>query len=428
MGQQERRHERPSILSNLIAPYVIAAGTVTASPAMRKLAILTIINALGNGLFATINILFYTQHLGFSIGVVSAALFAATVLAIGGDFLSGKVSDASSPKPVFLSGLVLSALATALLLAVWNEVSFVMALCLISLGQGLCMSSNTTLIRRLARENPALTRASLRSLLTIGISAGALIAGVVLDTETLRAFQAAILANALTFVIAAALLARISVPAKPPGMPGRPNPILPNHRFATFSLANGVIGIYMHALSFALPLWAIMHHPGLTWVVGVLVAVNALLTATFQVPASAGISNINSASCRLVIGAICIASSYVFFVAGWSASTAVLILALVLFLALHTMGEVLYSAGTMELLFRLAPESQQGQYGAFYGISNGLMASLAPAVLGFAIATTGGWGWWLLASLTIALAFVVRVVSMREHNVASPDPIEVVTN
>ncbi|MGO1808908.1 MAG: MFS transporter, partial [Micrococcaceae bacterium] len=169
---------------------------------MRKLAILTIINALGNGLFATINILFYTQHLGFSIGVVSAALFAATVLAIGGDFLSGKVSDASSPKPVFLSGLVLSALATALLLAVWNEVSFVMALCLISLGQGLCMSSNTTLIRRLARENPALTRASLRSLLTIGISAGALIAGVVLDTETLRAFQAAILANALTFVIA----------------------------------------------------------------------------------------------------------------------------------------------------------------------------------------------------------------------------------
>lgn len=189
-----------------------------------------------------------------------------------------------------------------------------------------------------------------------------------------------------------------------------------------------MIGIYMHALSFALPLRAIMHHPGLTWVVGVLVAVNALLTATFQVPASAGISNINSASCRLVIGAICIASSYVFFVAGWSASTAVLILALVLFLALHTMGEVLYSAGTMELLFRLAPESQQGQYGAFYGISNGLMASLAPAVLGFAIATTGGWGWWLLASLTIALAFVVRVVSMREHNVASPDPIEVVTN
>ena len=61
MDQQERRHERPSILSNLIAPYVIAAGTVTASPAMRKLAILTIINALGNGLFATINILFYTH-------------------------------------------------------------------------------------------------------------------------------------------------------------------------------------------------------------------------------------------------------------------------------------------------------------------------------------------------------------------------------
>lgn len=381
-------------------------------------------NALGNGLFATINILFYTQYLGFSIGFVSAVLFAATVVAIGGDFLAGKVSDASSPKPVFLSGLILSALATTLLLVVRSEVSFVAALCLISLGQGLCMSSNTTLIRRLAREDPALTRASLRSLLTIGISAGALLAGVVLGHGSLGAFRIAIEANALTFVIAAALLAGIRVPAAPPGVPGRPNPILPDRRFAAFSLANGAISVYMHVLSFALPLWVIMHHPGLTWVVGVLVALNALLSAMFQVPASAGIRTIDSAGRRLVVGALCIAASYLIFVAGWTASIAVLLLALVLFLALHTLGEVLYSAGTMELLFRLAPESRQGQYGAFYGISNGLMASLAPMVLGFALATTGGWGWWVLAGLTIALALLIRMVSLRDRGAEIQDPVE----
>lgn len=55
------------------------------------------------------------------------------------------------------------------------------------------------------------------------------------------------------------------------------------------------------------------------------------------------------------------------------------------------------------------------------------MASLAPAVLGFAIATTGGWGWWLLTGLTITLAFVIRVVSMREHNATSQDSVEAVT-
>lgn len=399
------------MLPQLLAPYRTAAAAVTDSPALRALAASTLVNALGNGLFATISILFYTQHLGFSVGWVSATLVVATLLAIGGDLLSGKVSDASSPRPVLIAGLALSALATTLLLVVWNEVSFVVALCLISLGQGLCMSSNTALIRRLARENPALARASLRSLLTIGLSVGALLAGVVLSNGSAAAFRIAILGNAVSFVLAALLLLRITVPPAPAGMPGRPRPVLPDRRFAVFSLANGAIGIYLHVLSFAIPLWTVLHHPELTWVVGLLIAVNALLTATFQVPASAGISSLRSASGRLVIGAIFLAASYLFFLSGWSASPAVLVLALIAFLAAHTVGEVLYSAGTMELLFRMAPAEQQGQYGAFYGISNGMMSSLAPAVLGLAIATSNGWGWWVLAGATVLLALLIRRVS-----------------
>src|SRR5690625_696995 len=95
MDEHEQTRRRRSLFALLSAPYKTAAGTITASPAVRKLAILTGINALGNGLFATINIIFYTQHLGFSIGFVSAALFGATVLAIGGDFLSGRIGRES---------------------------------------------------------------------------------------------------------------------------------------------------------------------------------------------------------------------------------------------------------------------------------------------------------------------------------------------
>ena len=416
MDNRAAGRSRSLLVSTLISSYVTAAGTVTAAPEIRKLAALTGINAVGNGPFATVNILFYTQHLGFSIGMVSTALFTATVLAIGGDFLSGKISDAWSPKPVFLSGLVLSALATAVLVVVWNGLSFVIALCLISLGQGLCMSSNTALIRRIARENPALVRASLRSVLTIGISLGALAAGIVLGSGLLGAFQVAILANALTFAVAAVLLTRIPVPASPPGAARRPSPVLPDRRFTVFSLANGMVSIYLHALSFALPLWVIVNHPGTTWVVGVVVAVNSLLAAALQVPASAGITSIESAGRRLVAGAICVAVSYLFFASGWTTSDAVLVLALIALVSLHTLGEVLYTAGTMELLFRLAPEERQGQYGAFYGISNGLLASVAPWVLGLAVATTGGWGWWVLAVVTLLLALVIRAVSLR------PDP------
>jgi len=408
-----RNRRASSLVTAVAAPYANAAMTLMASPAMRTLALLTAVNALGNGLFATLSILFYTQQLGFSVGLVSAALLGATLLAIGGDLLSGGISDTTSPKPVLLTGLLLSALASVALLAIRSEVGFVLVLCLLSLGQGLCMSSNTALIRRLARENPALSRASLRSLLTLGISTGALLAGIVLVDGGLGAFRVAILGNATTFVVAAALLARITVPRAAPGAPRRPLPMLPDRRFALFSLANGVIGIHLHALSFALPLWTVLHHPELAWVVGLLVAANALLGAALQVPASAGIESIRAASRRLVLGAAGIAVSYLFFVSGWSASTLLLVAAIVGFLLVHTAGEVLYAAGTMELLFRLAPEEQQGRYGAFYGVSNGTMASAAPVVLGAAIATSGGWGWWVLAAATMVLAVLIRAVSVR---------------
>lgn len=424
MQKNARDRRRPSLGAMLAAPYASAAATLTASPAMRTLGLLTGVNALGNGLFATIGILFYTQHLGFSVSFVSAVLVAATLLAIGGDLISGRFSDASSPKPVLLAGLVLSAIATALLLVVWDQVSFVVALCVISLGQGLCMSSNTALIRRLAQESPALARASLRALLTLGISAGALLAGLVLGSGSLAAFQIAILSNALTFVIAAVLLTRIALPPAPDGATGRPHPVVPDRRFAVFSLANGAIGIYLHVLSFALPLWTVIHHPELMWIVGLLIALNALLTATFQIPASAGIVSIGAASRRLLIGAVFLAVSYLFFLSGWSVSPPLLVIMLIGFLVAHTAGEVLYSAGTMELLFRLAPAQQQGQYGAFYGISNGLMSSAAPAVLGGAIALSGGWGWWLLAAATLLLALLIRAVSNGAQPVDAPDMID----
>src|SRR5699024_7883282 len=98
-------------------------------------------------------------------------------------------------------------------------------------------------------------------------------------------------------------------------------------------------------------------------------------------------------------------------VSGWSHSPAAVVLAMGIFLTAHTAGEVLYSAGTMELLFRLAPEERQGQYGAFYGISNGLLSAAAPAVLGAAIALGAGWGWWVLAAATVLLALFIRAVS-----------------
>lgn len=403
----------------MAAPYSAAWGTVTAEPRLRNLALLTFVNSSGNGLFAAISAVYYTEVLEFSIGFVAAALMVATALAILGDLASGRISDRLSPRPVFLAGLLLSGGAVLLLLIAHDPAAFVTALLLISLGQGLCMSSNTALIRRVAPDRPALVRASLRSVLTLALSLGALAGGAVLWAGSGVGFAAAISANAVTFFLAALLLSAIHVPAGGAHR-ARPRPMFPDRLFLVFSLSNGVIGIYLHVLPFALPLWIVRNQPDRLWIVGAAVAVNALGSAVLQVPASNGIISTRSAAGRLVAGAVLVAVSYLFFVSSWSGSWHWLLGAVALFLITHTAGEVLYTAGTMELLFRLAPEDQQGQYGAFYGISNGLMASAAPAVLGAAILAPGGWAWAGLTVLTVLLALAIFAVGRREPPAEGP--------
>lgn len=52
MPKNARSRRRPSLRELFAAPYVTAAATLSASSAMRILALLTTVNALGNGLFA----------------------------------------------------------------------------------------------------------------------------------------------------------------------------------------------------------------------------------------------------------------------------------------------------------------------------------------------------------------------------------------
>lgn len=386
--------------------YATAAGTVTASPDVRKMAALTAINAFGNGAFATVSAIFYTQVLGFSIAFVSLALTVATLVAIAGDLISGSAADRYSPRPVLMAGLLVSGGAAVALSAVHGSTMFLLVILLSSLGQGMCMSANTALIRRVARENPAAVRASLRSIMTLALSLGAVIGGAALGAGGRGPLSAVIIVNAGTFVLAAALLARIRVPAMSAGAARRPAPARPDRRFAVFAVANGMIGIYLHVLPFALPLWMARRHPELLWTVGAAVAGQALATAVLQVPASHGIRSVPAATHRLLIGAGFVASSYLFFLLTVHPTAGVLV-ALAVFLLLHTVGEVLCTAGSMELLFRLAPEERQGRYGAFAGVSNGVISSLAPLVLGFALTTSSGGIWLVMAAATMALAGVI---------------------
>lgn len=71
--------------------------------------------------------------------------------------------------------------------------------------------------------------------------------------------------------------------------------------------------------------------------------------------------------------------------------------------AVHTVGELLYSAGSWALSYELAPEHAQGQYQGMFGLTTQLGTAITPAVTALLI-VRHGWIGWLMMGVLLAVA------------------------
>jgi MFS family permease len=249
----------------------------------------------------------------------------------------GHLADRHGARGIYAATLVVQALATAGFVLADGFWPFVLAVCTATGAKAAGLAARSPLIRRYGGDRPQEFRACLRAVTNVGISLGALLAGWVVQVDTLTAYRLLVVGNAIAFAASAAILVLL-----PPVTPA--------------PAAGG-------------PRWIVAFTTAPRWLVSGTMVINTVIVIAFQVRASRGIDSpaAGGGAYRRSGVAFLVSCSLISLSAGipaWAAAT-LLMTAVVI----HTIGELWHSAGGFEVSFALAPEHATGQYLGVFGLA-----------------------------------------------------------
>ncbi|MFB7256776.1 MFS transporter [Streptomyces nojiriensis] len=390
---------------------LVRRGLLPESGSQRKLALAGFVNQLGTAAFLATMPLYALRVIQLPIGQVGLGLGAAALVGLIAGIPVGHLADRYGPRDIFLLTLVIQTLSMTSLLYARSFWWFVLAVTVTDLAGSAGGAARGPLIRRFGGDEVPRFRSYLRSVATLAGTFGALAAGVVAQIDTAAAYRVLILVNALTFLASAAVL--VALPALEP----LPSPrdegrwvALKDAPYMMFVVLDGVMWIQGEVLTFALPLWVVLHTDAPRWFVGLAITVNTVLVVFLQMRTSRGVEGgtlagraIRRSGFAFLIGMAVIATASG--APGWAA-----VVIMTVGVGLHTVGELWHAAGSLELRFRLAPAHAQGQYSGVFGMGMGLCYAIAPSLLGLLCITWGAPGWLLMGGIFVVSGFAVPYV------------------
>jgi MFS family permease len=372
---------------------------VPSDPLVRRLALSTLINRFGSGLFMTTSALFFTRSAGLSVGQVGLGLTIAGGCGVAASIPAGHAADRFDPRKLFVVLALIETVGMLSYTRVHSMVAFLPAICVVAIvDQASSAVRNTLIAVGLPPERRTPTRAYLRVVTNLGIGAGAAVAALALQADTRTAYLSVIFLNALTFVVAAALLARLPLVASPERPDGSPRlRALTDVPYLTVTVLNAVLTLQFGMLEVGLPLWVAGHTHAPRVMVSVVFLLNTAMIVMLQLHATRRIGSIGTAGraarrSGLLLGLACLVYASASGTAAWIA-TALLVAGGVV----QTFGEMISAAAGWTLSYDLAAPDAPG---AYQGVFNGGFAAgqmLAPVIVTTTAIDLGGPGWLILA-------------------------------
>jgi len=379
-----------------------------ADPTMRLLGLATLVTTMGNGLFFTVAALFFTRSVGLSVTEVGLGLTIAGLCGVVAGVPFGHLADRRDPRALLVTLTAIEAVGTLGYVLVHSFAAFVLvasaaAVC----DRGASAVRNTLIVEVAPAGERVRGRAQLRAITNVGIGVGAAIGALALHADTRSVYVALIVADAITFAVAAGLLARLPrVPRAPaPPAPERPRArlvALRDRPYLAVTVLSGLMALQFGILEIALPLWVADHTSAPRAVAGLVLLLNTALVVLLQVRASRGTDDAPGAARACWRAGLLLALACALFAAcaglpAWAA-VAVLLLGGVLL----TAGEVLSSAGGWGLSYALARPSVPGQYQGVFnsGFAAAIMLGPLVATLPLALGVTG----WIALGAIFALS------------------------
>jgi len=391
----------------------------------RILMFATLVNTFGNGAYLTTSALLLTRSAGLTTAEVAAGM---SIGAFAGMVLStpmGYVVDRLGPKRVQVVALLVLAACFVGLTRVGQLWSFAAIASVIGVGEATVKSANGALIAAAVPPGERVrARAYVRSTNNAGIALGALVGGIPLALDSRGGYLAVLLGNAVTFLIAAAVVARIRDVAAVPAPKGGPRLVaLRDRPFMAFALVDGVsAALYNEMLSLALPLFLVAYTHASVALVSAALLVNTVGCVALQVWAARGAETAADAIPVARRGALVVAAACALFALtahrpSWLVAALVLLAAVV-----HLLGELWLSTATAAVVFDLAPEWAQGQYQAAQQTGRQIGNLAAPPLLTALVVGLGAPGWLGVGAVFAAVAWAAPALVRRGLRRSAPVP------
>jgi MFS family permease len=378
----------------------------------RVMALATLINVTGNGIYLVVAVLYFTRIVGLSPTQVGVGLSIAGLCGLLSGVPMGHIGDRVGGRELIIVLLLIGAVAAigaAFVETFWQFVLQASVLAIFDRGsaavRGGLIASTSTGPERIR------TRAYLRSVTNVGLAIGGAGAALALIYDTRAAYVTVIVINAATYVLTALVLRSYPHIDPVPAEDGAPiTQVFRDVPYFLMTALMAAMAVQYAILDIGVPLWVDNYTEAPRWTVSLLFVINTVVVVLFQVAVSRRVETVAVAARAISLSGMVFWLACVLFAlsegrsAGWAVGL------LVAAGLVHVVGELLQAAAQFCLGQDLAPDHAQGQYQGLASTGFSLSAMIAPTVITLLPIKLGVVGWWLLGGFFVVLGVALPAV------------------
>ncbi|MDL5206200.1 MFS transporter [Streptomyces sp. ALI-76-A] len=390
---------------------------VPATPNGRAFAVISLVNAVGTGLYLAASAVFFVRSVGLTPAEVGTGLAISGVVGFLTTVPIGAAGDRFGARRTLIALQLWRAGGFAVLCLVQGLVGFTLVSCALAAAEAATQPMTQAVASAtVAGTDRTRTMAIIRTVRNAGFSLGALLAAPLLTADSVWTYRAIVLATSAAFVTSALMLTRLRLGGADT-VQRRVGPLTAvrqfrDWRYGLLTVLNGILNLHVTILSVGIPLWALEATEMPAGVLPFLVLINTLMSIVLQVPIARGAEREGGAAraLRLGGGAMALCCLALAAAAGpesaWAAA-AVLALGCVLL----TFGEMWQATGGWELSYDFAPEDRKGVYLSVFSLGGTGQRIAGPALVTSVVIAAGPAGWIAFAAVFCLAALLVTPVT-----------------
>ncbi len=386
--------------------------------------LVSLINIYGTGLIITAMTLYAIRVVHLTAERTGLALTLAGLVGLLAAMPMGRLADRYGPRGVFrLSLFFLAVAAASYVFVAHGFISYLIVAIVDGSALSSSMTANVALLRRVGGENATTFRSQASVVANLGLSFGIATCGVAIQLNTVNAYRALFLGNALSCLIGVVVLSRLPKFEPLPGAHEEsPLAALRDRPFLGYTVLSGAMYMQYFVLGLLLPVWVVFHTNAPRWSVSAFVIINTVMVVLFQVRIGKTVQTIRQggAAIRRAGVIFLVSCSAMGLATGLPAWGALLLLAGAV--VVHTYGELWQSSATFALDFGLAPPHAQGQYQGLVGVGNFAGQAVSPLILVGLVLSGGRLGFLLLGAWFALLGLAGPAVARWGERTRPPAP------